>query len=173
MNVAGTSDVLETTDSSKAFAACLGVALRYLGYRPRTVQEVRRRLEGKFPAPTVERTIAYLSDLNYLDDAAFCAQWISSRERRRPKGSYSLRQELLRLGVDRGLIEEALEGLDEATNAYNAGQKPAARLVAKGHSQQEFRNKLVGHLQRRGFRYGTAVQAANILWEEAGGEGEA
>ena len=152
-------------DPGQLFSACLATALRYLSYRPRTVREVERRLEGRFPPLAVERTIAYLNDLHYLDDEAFCAQWITSRERRRPRGRTALRQELTRLGVQRELIEQALEQTDEAANASNAGRKYAERLISRESSPQEFRARLTAYLQRRGFGYGTARDAAAELWE--------
>lgn len=148
------------------FSSCMATALRFISYRPRTVREVERRLEGKFPPNTIDRTIACLADLHYLDDAEFCAHWINSRERRRPKGKTALRQELLRLGVDRDLIDQALDQTDEAANASNAGRKYAARLISRGASAQDFRNKLGAYLQRRGFGYGTARDIATALWDE-------
>ena len=150
----------------QSFTDCLTAALHYLSYRPRTVKEVERRLEGRFASPVVEKTVAYLKDLNYLDDASFCAQWIGSRERRRPRGSRALRQELRRLGVEQQLVDEALEGMDETASACNAGRKQATKLVARGSTPQEVRQKLTSFLQRRGFGYGTTKEAINLLLSE-------
>ena len=159
-------DAQTEPDPGQLFSACLAAALRFLSYRPRTVREVEKRLETRFPSPDIDRTIAYLKDLHYLDDAAFCNQWIHSRERHRPKGKVALRQELIRLGVQRDLVEQALEQTDEAANANNAGRKYAARLISRGCTEQDFRNKLGAYLQRRGFSYGTAREIASGLWEE-------
>ena len=156
----------EHAAEGQSFTDCLTAALRYLSYRPRTVREVERRLEGRFTAPVVEKTVNYLKDLKYLDDASFCAQWIGSRERRRPRGSRALRQELRRLGVEQQLVDEALEGIDETASACNAGRKQATKLVAKGITSREFHEKLTPFLQRRGFGYGTTREAANLLWSE-------
>ncbi len=150
----------------QSFSDCLTVALRFLSYRPRTVKEVERRLEGRFAAPLVDKAIDYLRELKYLDDASFCAQWIGSRERRRPRGSRALQQELKRLGVEQHLIEEALEGMDETASACNAGRRQASKLSAQGSNPQQFRQKLIPFLQRRGFSYGTAREAIDLLWSE-------
>ena len=158
-------DAESEPDPGQLFSSCLAAALRFLSYRPRTVREVERRLEGRFPPLTIERTIAYLHDLRYLDDESFCTQWINSRERRRPRGKTALRQELLRLGVQRELIDQALEQTDEAANASNAGRRYAERLISRGSSPQEFRASLTAYLQRRGFGYGTARDVAAELWE--------
>ena len=152
--------------AGQSFPDCLAAALRYLSYRPRTVKEMERRLEGQFAAPVVARSIAYLQDLNYLDDASFCAQWISSRERLRPRGTRALRLELRKLGVEQDLVDEALQGLDETASACNAGRKQAAKLVAQESTPQDFRRKLTPFLQRRGFGYSAIREAADLLWSE-------
>ena len=163
-------NIADEASAGKEFGDCLAAALRFLSYRPRTIREVERRLEGRFTAPVVDKTITYLKDLRYLDDASFCQQWIASRERRRPKGSRVLRQELRRLGVEQNLLDEALVELDETTNACNAARKLANRLVARGCTAQEFRHKLVPFLQRRGFTYGVASEALDLLWNEVQGD---
>ena len=151
-----------------SFADCLAAGLNFLSYRPRTVHEVRQRLRRRFEEAPVERAIAYFLESGLLDDAVFARQWRSSRERRRPKGSRALKQELRRLGVEQTIIEAALEGIDEAANAYNAGNKAATRLIAKHSNYGDFRRKMVAHLQRRGFSYGTAAETAQLLWAENG-----
>lgn len=157
---------MDAAAKGQSFTDCLTAALRYLSYRPRAVREVERRLGGRFSAPVVDKTIDYLKDLKYLDDASFCTQWIGSRERRRPLGRRSLRHELRRLGVDQDLVEEALQGIDETNSACNAGRKQAIRLAAQGKSAHDFRRKLTPFLQRRGFGYGTTREAIALLWSD-------
>ena len=154
----------------QSFSDCLTAALRFLSYRPRTVREVERRLEGRFAAPTVAKTITYLKDLKYLDDASFCAQWIGSRERRRPRGSRALRQELRRLGVEQHLVDDALEGIDETVSACNAGRRQANKIATQECTPQSFRQKLTPFLQRRGFSYSTSREAIELLWSELQGD---
>jgi regulatory protein len=57
----------------------------------------------------VEGAIERLTELGILDDEVFTAAWIDSRDRARPRGERALRVELQRKGVDRALIDEALE----------------------------------------------------------------
>ena len=159
-------EALDDAAQRQSFANCLTAALRFLSYRPRTVREVEQRLEGRFAPPVVDRTINYLKDLKYLDDVSFCAQWIGSRERLRPRGRRALRQELRRLGVEHNLVEESLEVIDETTSACNAIRKQANKLVAQGRTEKEFRQKLTPFLQRRGFGYGASKEAIDLLWSE-------
>ena len=158
----------EQESPGQTFSDCLAAALRFLSYRPRTVHEVRQRLQQRFDNGTAEKTVAYLLEHRYLDDAAFSGQWISSRERRRPRGARALKQELRKMGVEPPTIEDALEGFDESANAYNAGRKPAGRLTAQECSYTDFRRKVSAYLQRRGFAYAVISETVARLWDELG-----
>ena len=145
-------------------------ALRFISYRPRSEAEVRRRLSPQYPEPIIEQVIASLRVQGFLDDAAFARLWRNHRERLRPRGQRRLRQELARLGVDRETTDAALEGFDEGENAYRAGQKYTRslrnRAITQGITEEVFRQRLWGYLQRRGFSYGVAAEVAQRLWPE-------
>lgn len=151
-------------DQDKTLADAKQAAYHYLAFRPRTESQVRQRLRSRFPIHIVEEAVAQLQSMGYLDDAAFARLWRQQRERRRPKGEILLRQELLRLGVHREVVEGALTGFDAPANAYRAAQPTAARLI--GGSFQQFRKKLWGYLRRRGFDSEVTAQTINRLWRE-------
>lgn len=153
-------------DPGHAFSDALTVSLRYISYRPRTVQETRLRLSKDFSEKIVEDTLTYLLNCGFLDDAAFALQWRNSRERRRPKGRRAIAMELRRLGVEQELIDSTLEDLDEAASARRAAEKRAARMVAQGCAEDLFRRKMGDFLSRRGFNYGTVRATVAELWTE-------
>ena len=128
-------------------------ALKFLSYRNRSRSEVQLKLLQRYPSEVVEQVITRLLEQNYLDDAAFAIEWLRQRERRRPRGQSVLRRELLGLGVDREVIQDALEGIAETDNAYNAASAIARRLTKAnaGSGYGAFRQKLWAYLQRRGF----------------------
>ena len=140
------------------------MALRFLSYRPRSEAEVRRRLLRNFPHSKVEETISRLRDRGLLDDQAFARFWRDNREQHRPRSRVMIRQELFRMGVGREVADEALEGLDEAASALQAGRKLLRRL--RGADFNTFRSKVGNYLRRRGFGYGLAARAADELWRE-------
>lgn len=161
---------IEIPSPESQYPEALNAALRLLSYRPRSVAEVRRRLARKWPPPVIDRVILFLQEHNYLDDAAFAQLWRRGREQRKPRGQRALQQELRQLGVAREVIEEALEDFDAPANAYNAGQKLAARLVGRGADAEQFRRKVSAHLQRRGFDYGVIAATTRRLWAENAGD---
>ena len=150
--------------SDVTFSRARTAALRFLAHRPRSEAEVRRRLESGHTGDVADRVIAWLRDQRYLDDAAFAVEWRRQRELRRPRGGGLIRRELSRLGVSREMVETALEGFDDAENAYLAAQKPAARLKDAGYAR--FKQRLWGHLQRRGFPSDVIGKTVQRLWDE-------
>lgn len=84
-------------------------AARFLGTRPRSVAEVRRRLvTAGYRADFVEAAIERLTALRYLDDEAFARAWVESRDRAKPRGEHALRRELGLKGVARSLVDGVL-----------------------------------------------------------------
>ena len=139
-------------------------ALRFLSYRARTQAEVRRRLGKSYPLPVVETVLGELGAQGYLDDAAFAREWRRHREERRPRAQGVLRQELLRLGVEPEVIQQALAGFDATGNAYRVALVLARRLTGRGYPQ--FRKRIWSHLQRRGFDHSVISDVVSQLWRQ-------
>jgi regulatory protein len=144
----------------------MDAAFRFLSFRPRSEAEVRRRLTRRFPAELVDRVVQALRNKKYLDDEEFARRWRLNRERFHPRGRRLLQRELSRFGVARGVIDQALLGLEEEENAYQAGLKLAIRLISKDCTQEDLSRKLYPYLQRRGFGYSLARDTVDRLWLE-------
>ena len=131
--------------------------LHYLSFRPRSTREVRDYLRGKDVDEDIrEQVIERLTRMRLLDDRAFCTFWIDNRRAHRPKGRWALQSELAAKGIDREIIAEMLEGLDEDADAMRAAERQAAKLASS--DDNTFRRRLTGFLQRRGFGYGVTRQ---------------
>jgi len=87
-------------------------AFRLLSLRGRSVKELRSKLlEKGFGDPVVNRVIAGLRELGYLDDAAFAREWARSLAANRLYGNRRLETSLLEKGISSGLIREAIAGV--------------------------------------------------------------
>lgn len=139
-------------------------ALRLLSYRTRSRAEVRRRLEKSYPSAVIEQVLAQLLAQGYLDDDAFAREWRHSREERRPRSRKALEHELLRLGVEREIVQDALAGYDAVGNAYRAALRLAQRL--NDIDYPAFRTKVWRRLQRRGFEASIISDVVSRLWRE-------
>lgn len=119
-------------------AEVLDAGARLLEARPRSVDEVRRRLRGLgYRADLVEAAIGRLTDLHYLDDAAFARAWVESRDRAKPRGEHALRRELELKGVDRTVVAAVLEDrraastVDAEDDAAGPDDAAADRLLRR------------------------------------------
>lgn len=137
--------------------------MRLLGYRPRSVAEVRLKLRQKeYPDLVIERVLERFQELELLSDAAFARYWVDQRETFKPRSAMALRQELMQKGVSRELIDEAIGDLDETAAAYRAAEKKAARWSTL--PKDEFKRKVGSFLQRRGFNYSIIRDVVDDLW---------
>lgn len=142
-------------------------ALQFINYRPRSVDETRRRLFKKgFSEEVVEKTIVKLLERNWLDDLEFSRQWIENRNTFRPRSDRLLSYELRLKGVADDTIQRALEkfGGDENELAYQAGIKKAKQC--RNETKFDFLKKVGGYLGRRGFHYGIVKPTVDRLWKE-------
>ena len=151
-------------DADSEFLKAKNAALRLLSHRPRSEKEVWRRLQGRFTGEAIDRTLSDLRRQGLLDDAAFAKEWREQREKFRPRGPNVIRRELLRLGVDREVIQDALSGFDASANAYQAGSRYAAKLPVEDAGA--FRRRLGGFLHRRGFEGDVLGQTVERLCRE-------
>lgn len=137
--------------------------VNYLSYRPRSIKEVRVKLEEKATPEVTERAIERLSALGYLDDQAFASMWVRDRLHFRPASPRALRQELRQKGIADDIIAEVLAQVSVEETAYRALQAQARRV--RNLSPRDAREKLTGFLARRGFNYGDARRAIDRLFE--------
>ena len=144
---------------------CFGAALHYLGYRPRSEAEVRKRLRRRgFDGEVVDKVIIGLKERRLIDDVAFAHYWRDNRLSFRPRSRRLIKLELRQKGVATETANEVVADLDDEDAAYEAGLKKAR--VLSGLDYSEFHRYLSDHLRRRGFDYGTIGSAVARLWQE-------
>jgi regulatory protein len=129
-------------------------AVRFLSYRPRSRTEVERYLRGKMiEGDVIADVIARLDRAGYIDDEAFARFWLENRERFKPRGQRALRYELRQKGVGDEIITLVLSEMDDEASAWRAVEGRLSRWA--NLPADEFRQKVVGYLSRRGFDYNT------------------
>ncbi|MCB8944424.1 MAG: RecX family transcriptional regulator [Ardenticatenaceae bacterium] len=146
-------------------------AVQLISRRPRSVAEIERHLRNKeFGDLVIEQAVIRLQEVGLLDDEAFARYWVDQRNTFKPRSHLALRQELQQKGVERHIIETAVNEVDQTAAARHAAQKQASRYTHLG--EDEFRQKLGGFLQRRGFHYETIQQVTNELWATISNDNE-
>src|SRR5688572_4252528 len=141
-------------------------ALQYLGARPRSTAEIRRRLIQHGHSPdAAAAALDRLAENGYADDRAFADYWIGQRQTFHPRGPRALRAELRQKGVDADTTAEAIASTssDQAEAAYRAAQKRSQRAPA---DERAFVQAMAGFLVRRGFDHEVVRVAVRRLWIE-------
>ena len=134
-------------------------ALDYLAYKPRTEEEVRRKLRQEdVPSPVIEDVIARLYELKYLDDEAYAHDYAHNRFSSKKYGPVRIRRELTERGVDRRLADAAVDELfaevDVTAAAWTHAEKRWPRLAGEDDPRRR-RQKMYRYLRRRGFTSNT------------------
>jgi len=100
----------------------LEAAAAFLTVRPRSVEEVRRRLRHLgYRHDLVDGVVTRLVELGYLDDEAFAHAWVESRDRAHPRGVGALRRELSLKGVERSVVDAVLDERDHVAEEARGG----------------------------------------------------
>lgn len=146
--------------------AALQQALRLLGYRARSVSEIRQNLQKHaFPEAVIEHTLARLEETGLLNDQQFAETWVENRNTFRPRARRALTLELRRKGVDEDIIRQTLaQTPDEETLARQAARKYLPKVERL--EWPAFREKLGAFLARRGFSYDVIDPVLRSLWAE-------
>lgn len=168
VDVLGVRPGIEVTDELRArleaaadVEASLRTALRALGRRAFARHDLGRRLERKgHPADSVAAALDRLDGLGLLDDAAFARDYVATRAPR-GRGPARLRRDLGAMGVDRRVIDGALQlaAAEEAPGhrALELATRRAAQLAGLPRVAQ--RRRLLAFLARRGYTGDAARQA--------------
>lgn len=161
----------ERLEATEQAGKALQAAARLLEVRPRTVAEIRQRLQQKgFAAPAIAAAIERLTDLGMLDDAAFSRLWVENRRTFRPRGTIALRAELRQKGVSNATIAAILAEVDDGAAAESDRALQLARDIlhryATAPDRATFTRRLGGFLQRRGFTLNVIRPVIDQLWAE-------
>ena len=136
------------------FQKLLNRTLRLISRRPRSEKEIRDYLKRKkSPPKLIEAVIKKLKQLKQIDDSAFASWWVDQRTTFRPRGRFGLTMELRQKGIDKIIIEKAINKVDELPLATKLAQKKLR--VYKNLPRQEFYQKMSAFLARRGFSWET------------------
>jgi regulatory protein len=145
-------------------------ALGFIAYRPRSVQEVQRRL--KRAGLDEEASATIVSDLRaagLLDDESFSKAWVESRLGASPRSKRMIAWELRQKGVSEAAIAAATGEVDDDASAYQLALKRWPKV--KGlQPAGERRRKLTEHLARYGFSFDTIRDTVERLEQEMGSD---
>ncbi|SCX59925.1 RecX family protein [Klenkia marina] len=129
------------------------ICLTALTGASRTRQQLADLLAARdIPADVAESVLERFTEVGLVDDAAFAAAWVSSRQSARGLSRRALADELRRKGVDKEVAEVALEAVDpqdewETARALVARKVPGMRRLDHATATR----RLTALLGRKGY----------------------
>lgn len=129
----------------------------------RTEHQLRDKLmQNGYPAVCVDLAIDYVKKYHYIDDLRYATNYISYQQKR--KSRQKLKIDLLTKGIDKNVIEQAL---DEAFDSDE--QIKIRQLLEKKHYEpkecdRKEKQKTYQYLMRRGFK-GSDILHVMKIWD--------
>ena len=140
-------------------------ALDFISYKARTSQETRIKLRNAgYDDDLIESTLARLSENGLLNDKEYAAQWVEERLRLKPRSRRMLTYELRQKGISSGMIQSAVENVDDYQSALEIAEKRLYRYDSL--SKIEFRNKLGNYLAGKGYSFDVISETTRKLWKQ-------
>lgn len=152
INAALRQELLEREDMMKLKRR----ALDYATYKPRTIEQVRRKMIEKGYAPEeAEFAVSFLQEFGYVDDRQYARMFVRDVLSRKAVGRRKLAEELAKRGVGKFDIEDVLTEVfphdETAELAQRAAEKKLRSLTSKAPEKRK--PSLVQYLQRQGFAW--------------------
>lgn len=143
-------------------------ALYYLKNSDKTSYQMRTKLrEGFYPEDIIDKVIEFLSKYGYVDDLQYAIRFISYNINK--KSYIKIKEKLRTKGIERGIIDEAFENIDEFSvdGSNEASQIELIRKLIvkklKPGMDVQTENKLVMSVVRKGFMFDDVI---SVLKEE-------
>ncbi len=139
-------------------------AFRLLGYRMRSIAEMRKRLKEKdFDAEEVEQTILYLTDQAYLDNEEFGRAFVREKVRNKKIGPKALKTELFPHYLSPDLTDSLLAEVYREFDMISLIESHLIkRRIAKNSPlNNKDKKRLSDFLLRKGFYWDTIQEVYN------------
>ncbi|MBE3570085.1 MAG: recombination regulator RecX [Bacillales bacterium] len=148
----------------------------YLAKRMRTEKEIREFLRKKeYGSEVIDLVIQKLYEQQYLDDRDFAKAYVQTQIKTTDKGPIVVAEELAQKGVDKSIVEQALELYGKEEQVYKA--KKLTEKVFHRNLKESFlqnKQKAIQLLRRKGFSGEVISEAlANAMKKDEENEKEA
>jgi len=147
-------------------------AYSYIARRHHSVFEIRTKLRRKkYDEKLIEGVIAELVEGGYLNDEEFSEIFADENIRLKLWGRNKIKAELMKRGVNSGVIDIALskkfpEGNDVG-NAIELVRKKYRLLKDRTPDEMKLKQKLYTFLSSRGYDYASCKEAVNVVISES------
>lgn len=152
--------IIEQDEVQRSYAS----AIRYLGIRPRTKQQLLTYLLNKgYSEQANKQVIERLQRERYIDDEDYARKFAQERLHNQKKGRLLVQQELYKRGIDQEEAKNATSQLNEEDELQVASELAVKKWPRTKGEFRSRKQKVMAFLLRRGFSHSIVRQAmANL-----------
>lgn len=144
------------------------IAYNYASYKPRTVQQVKKRLrDNDFTEDEIKYALRFLHKFDFLDDKSYAVKFTKAYIELKPCGKIKLRNKLREKGIDGDIIDEVVEEFypDDPINLALKNCEKKLRLLSS-KAPDKRKNALIRYLQGQGYEWHTIRRVLDSLKED-------
>lgn len=142
-------------------------ALNILSKASQSEKQIRQKLSKDFEEHTIDRVIEFLQKYKFVDDEDLATRIVNTNVNLNKYGKNKIKQNLYNKGIDKIIIEQAMDEIDsdkEFENAFYLGKKRYDRL--KNEDPRKAYQKIGNHLAYKGFNYDIIKKVLNRLFND-------
>mgnify|MGYP004505064943 FL=1 len=148
MKIIGNFEPTTNIEKLKEFDEQKTKVFKYITYKKRTEQEVRKKFKGQIEEQMLEEIIEYLKEAKYLDDYEFIEKQVREYMNLKTLSIKEIKYKLLSRGLEKKLIEKYIDSNYEALKEYE--QKCAEKIKIKKSELSE--EEIKQYLYRKGYK---------------------
>lgn len=154
-------------DYKEEFIRARSMAYRILASRSRSEYELVEKLRHKgLDVEVIEKLVQFLKEYGMIDDCAYAREYIRFRMNNRPLGKAALSCKLRQKGIDPGIIDGLLAGIDPEEEYMRALALARGKKALQGETVST--RKVASFLWRRGFDSDTIYKVCHYLKDPTG-----
>ena len=139
-------------------------ALFLLERMDRTERQLRDKLtQNGYPKICVDLAVDYVKKYHYIDDMRYAVNFISCQQNK--KSRQKLKMDLLSKGIDKSMIEQALDEVFTSDERLKIRQLLEKKHYDPKECERKEKQKIYQYLMRRGFKSSDILHVMKI-WDE-------
>lgn len=158
---------LKTILNDEIYMKAQHKALNILSKASQSEKQIRQKLSKDFEEDTIDRVIEFLQKYKFVDDEDLASRIVNTNVNLNKYGKNKIKQNLYNKGIDKTVIEQAIDEIDydkEFENALYLGKKRYDRL--KNEDPRKAYQKIGNHLAYKGFNYDIIKKVLNKLFND-------
>lgn len=158
---------LKSILDSEMYMKAKNKALSILSKASQSEKQIRQKLAKDYEEDTIDRVIEFLQKYKFVDDEDLASRIVNTNVNLNKYGKNKIKQNLYNKGIEKSIIETAIDDIDtdkEFENALYLGKKRYERL--KNEDSRKAYQKIGNHLAYKGFNYDIIKKVLNKLFND-------